>query len=141
MLKGIPKILSPDLIRALMDMGHGDEIILADGNFPAATYAKRLLRCDGVTVAQLLEAILPFFPLDHAVERPGAVMSVRTDEKIPSVYALYEAVFIKQGHELKGFDHEERFDFYERAKKAYAIVITSDQAYKANLVLKKGVVR
>lgn len=141
MLKGIPEIIAPDLLSAMMNMGHGDEILLADGNFPAASHARRLIRCDGCSVAQLLEAIVPFFPLDHTVEKPAAVMSIRDDEDIPAAWHAYSDIMEQSASGFGGFEQVERFAFYDRAKLAYAIVITGDKAYKGNLILKKGSVR
>ena len=76
MLKGIPSIISPDLMKVLMEMGHGDEIVLADGNFPSASHAQRLIRCDGHGVPELLTAIMQFFPLDTYVDNPVSLMAV-----------------------------------------------------------------
>ena len=76
MLKGIPPIISPELMKVLLEMGHGDELVFADGNFPAATCARRLVRCDGHNVPEILDAVLKFFPLDTFVEHPVALMAV-----------------------------------------------------------------
>lgn len=141
MLKGIPAIISPDLIRILMNMGHGDELVLTDGNFPADSCAKRLVRCDGHTVAPLLEAIMPFFPLDHTVDQPYAVMALREGEDQPSIWPKYQQIIEQEIGSFSGFEQVERFAFYERAKQAYAIAATSDMAIKGNLILKKGSVR
>ena len=141
MLKGIPEIIAPELMSAMMNMGHGDEILLADGNFPAASNARRLIRCDGCTVAQLLKAIMPLLPLDHTVEKPAAVMSIRDDEEIPVAWHAYRDIIGQAVGGFGGFEQVERFAFYDRAKLAYAIVITCDKAYKGNLILKKGSVR
>lgn len=141
MLKGIPEIIAPELMSAMMNMGHGDEILLADGNFPAASNARKLIRCDGCTVAQLLKAIMFFLPLDHTVEKPAAVMSIRDDEEIPAAWHAYRDIIEQEADGFGGFEQIERFAFYDRAKSAYAIVITSDKAYKGNLILKKGSVR
>ncbi|MCZ8514762.1 fucose isomerase [Paenibacillus filicis] len=141
MLKGIPPIISPDLIKILMEMGHGDEIVLADGNFPAAANTQRLLRYDGHTIPALLQAIMPLFPLDHAVERSAAVMSLLPGDAAPPVWERYREAIEREKPDFTDFDYVERFAFYERAKKAYAIVATSDSSYKGNLILKKGVVR
>ncbi len=141
MLKGIPKIISPDLLHALMSMGHGDDIVLSDGNFPAASIAKRLIRSDGVSVAQLLEALLPYFPLDHAVEQAVTVMSVAADEETPPAQLAYEVILRQAGGTFNSFEKLERTAFYARAGQAYAVVITSDLSYKGNIILKKGVVR
>lgn len=141
MLRGIPPVISPELMKTLMEMGHGDEIVLADGNFPAASSGKRLIRCDGHRIITLLDAILPFFPLDYKVERPAAVMSLLDGEQAPEVWKDYEHSIVKFEGSFKGFEYVERFAFYERSKESFAIVATSDSAFKGNLILKKGVVR
>jgi len=141
MLKGIPTILSPDLLKIMMEMGHGDEIIIADGNFPGAKLAHKLVRCDGSSVAELLDAILRFFPLDKYSEAPIALMAVVPgDTVVPIIWKDYKAVVIKYDLKFKEFDMVERFDFYERAKNAYAIVTTGEKAQYANIILRKGVV-
>jgi L-fucose mutarotase len=142
MLKNIPAILSPDLLRILMEMGHGDEIVLADGNFPAASVAERLVRCDGHGVPELLEAVLRLFPLDHYVEQPVALMSVVPgDNTRPTIWKRYRSIIAESGEPFSDFDFVERFAFYERARKAYAVVATSEAALYANVILKKGVIK
>lgn len=142
MLKGIPPILSPDLMKVLMEMGHGDEIVLADGNFPAMSCAKRLVRADGHGVAQLLEAILRFFPLDAYVDRAVALMAVVPgDPTKPTIWEDYRKIIEASGEPFTDFEFVERFAFYERAKNAFAIVATSESALYANVILKKGVVK
>lgn len=141
MLKGIPKIISPELMKILMEMGHGDDIVLADGNFPAASNAKRLVRCDGHNVADVLAALMSFFPLDHFVERPAAVMAPAAGDAKPPVWEQYRKTIKDNEQTFTDFEYIERFAFYERARQAFAIVATSDTASKANLILKKGVVR
>lgn len=141
MLKNIPAIISPELMRIMMEMGHGDEIVFADGNFPAATKAQRLVRCDGHGVSELLDAILKFFPLDTYVEAPVGVMEVVPgDDVVPTVWEEYKTTIKKHEGQERNIEHIERFEFYNRAEKAYAIVATSDSALYANLILKKGVV-
>lgn len=138
MLKNIPACISPDLMHALMSMGHGDEILLADADFPAATYAKRLLRADGVDVATLLEAILPFFPLDTFVGKPVITMDCSEWGDEPESYERFRKI-IKKHHEGFGdFELIKRFNLYERVRTAYAIVATSEP--DGNVILKKGVV-
>ncbi|WP_261305578.1 L-fucose mutarotase [Paenibacillus andongensis] len=139
MLKGIPSILSPELLKVLMEMGHGDEIILADGNFPAASHTNRLLRSDGHGVPELLEAVLSLFPLDTYSEQPVALMAkVPGDTVETPIWATYEDIIRTQMPPQ--IEYVERFAFYERAKKAYAIVATSEKALYANVILKKGVI-
>lgn len=140
MLKGIPSILSPELLKILMEMGHGDEIVIADGNFPAATIAQRLVRSDGNMVPELLEAILKFFPLDKYVPKPVALMQLVPGETYkPEIWDTYRAICKKQDF-FTDFESVERFAFYERAKKAFAVIATSETALYANIILKKGVV-
>lgn len=141
MLKGVPPVLSPELMHVLMSMGHGDEIVLADGNFPAAANARRLVRADGLAVPPLLEAIMQFFPLDsYATENALVMQVVPGDTVIPVIWKEYQAILEKA--EGKGVRWAEigRFAFYERARDAFAVVATSESALYANLILKKGVV-
>ncbi len=141
MLKKIPAIISPDLMHILMSMGHGDEIVFADGNFPADTNAQRLVRCDGHTVTELLEAILPFFPLDTYAETSVGLMAVvKGDPTVPTIWEDYKEVIKKHDGKEATIEFIERFDFYDRAQKAFAIVATSESALYANIILKKGVV-
>jgi len=141
MLKGIPDIISPQLMKVLMEMGHGDEIVIADGNFPAASIAQRLIRADGHNVPELLEAMLKFFPLDSYIKRPVALMAVVDgDDTKPSIWDKYRKIITDSGEKFEDFEFVERFAFYERAKKAYAVITTSEQALYANIILKKGVV-
>ena len=140
MLKNIPPILSPELMATLMEMGHGDEIVLADGNFPAASVARRLIRSDGHGVPELLEAVLKFLPLDIYVDRPVALMAVVPGDKTrPTIWEQYRAILKASGERFSDFELVERFAFYERAIKAYAVVATSEKALYANIILKKGV--
>ena len=141
MLKAIPSIISPDLMKTLLEMGHGDEIVLADGNFPAASNAQRLIRADGHNVPELLEAILKIFPLDIYVEKPVALMAVVSgDDTKPTIWKEYRKMIKTSGEKLSDFEFLERYTFYERAQKAYAIVATSEQALYANVILKKGII-
>jgi len=142
MLMGIPGILSPELLKIMMEMGHGDEIVIADGNFPAAAYARRLVRCDGHGVPPLLDAILKFFPLDSFVEQPAALMAVvpGSTDPSPAIWKEFESVLNEHGYVASKIDYMERFEFYERAKAAYAIIATGEKAIYANVILKKGVV-
>ena len=140
MLKNIPEVISPELMKALMEMGHGDEIVLADGNFPAASIAQKLLRCDGHGIGEILEAVLKFFPLDRYVERPVALMAVVPGDKTkPTIWEEYRKIIKASGEKFSDFEFVERFAFYERAKKAYAVVASGEKALYANIILKKGV--
>ncbi len=141
MLKGIPKIISPDLMKILLEMGHGDEIVLADGNFPAASCGEKLIRCEGHGVLEILQAILQFFPLDTYSNHSVSLMKVvKGDPTTPSIWETYDAVIKQYDTHFDSFEMIDRFEFYERAKKAYAIVATSESALYANIILKKGVV-
>ena len=141
MLKGIPSILSPDLLKTLMEMGHGDEIVLADGNFPSASVARRLLRSDGNRVPELLEAVLGLLPLDTFVERAVALMAVVPgDTSRPAIWQEYRDI-IQRHEKFSDFEYVERFAFYDRARQAYAVVATSEGAAYANIILKKGLVK
>ena len=141
MLKNISNILSPDLLKILMEMGHGDELVIADGNFPAASIAQRLIRLDGHGVPNILEAVLKLFPLDIYVERPVGLMAVVPGDNIkPEIWEVYRKIILDSKEKFSEFEFIERFAFYERAKKAYAVIATSESALYANIILKKGVV-
>ena len=141
MLKGIPSILSPELLKVLMEMGHGDDLVIADGNFPAASMAQRLIRCDGHGVPELLDAVTMFFPLDTFVERPVGLMEVVAGHSYqPTIWEDYRQIITR--HEpFTDFEYIERFAFYERAKQAYAVIATGEMALYANIILKKGIVQ
>ncbi|MFE5317492.1 RbsD/FucU family protein [Paenibacillus sp. NPDC056579] len=142
MLKGIPSVLSPELLKILMEMGHGDELVLADGNFPAASHAQRLVRCDGHAIPGLLDAILTFFPLDTYADHSVALMEVVPgDPTVPVIWDEYKALVQKHDPQASELKTVERFAFYERAKEAYAVVATGEKALYANIILKKGVVK
>jgi L-fucose mutarotase len=141
LLKGIPEIISPDMMKALMEMGHSDEIVLADANFPAVTCAKRLIRSDGHQLTQLLKAVLKFFPLDKTVEHPVALMSVNSSEVAPVIWEEYRRIIQEYEPDFTEFEHIERFKYYERAKNAFGVIISGDTTFRANIILKKGVIR
>lgn len=137
MLKKIPKNLSPELVKILMEMGHGDEIVIADGNYPSASNARNLVRCDGQGVPDLLKSILLLFPLDQYVDKPVALMNVVDGEKTtPEIWTEYDAII----NDKSIIERIERQAFYDRGKKAYAIVATGEEAIYANIIIKKGVV-
>jgi L-fucose mutarotase len=141
LLKNIPPILSPDLLKILMEMGHGDELVIADGNFPAASMAQRLVRLDGHGIPEILQAILKLFPLDTYVESPVSLMAVTPGESIqPAIWEAYRKIIRESKEPFTEFEYIERFAFYERAKKAYAVIATGEAALYANIILKKGVV-
>ena len=140
MLKGIPSILSPELLKILMEMGHGDELVIADGNFPSANYGQRLVRLDGHGVPEVMSAILDLMPLDIYVDAPVALMEVVPgDDYVPEIWDTYRAI-VKEKEGDKGIVNIERFAFYDRAKEAYAVVATGETSLYANIILKKGVV-
>ncbi len=144
MLKGIPKILSPELLKVLCEMGHSDQIVLADGNFPTESMGKDcvVIRCDGHGVPELLEAILEIFPLDTYVEKPVSLMEVVPGDNVETpIWDIYKKIVGKyddRGEDVVG--NIERFEFYEEAKKSYAIIATGEKALYANVILQKGVV-
>ncbi len=139
MLKGIPKQISPELIKILMEMGHGDELVISDGNFPAASTAKRLVRADGLGGVEMLEAILKLMPLDTYAEPVYLMAKVPGDDVDTPIWDEYKNEISKHSDaELKFL---ERFEFYERAKDAYAVLITGESALYANIIIKKGVIK
>ena len=140
MLKGISKIISPDLLKVLAQMGHGDEIVFSDGNFPGESIGRIVLRADACGVPEMLKAVLPLFPLDTYDNNVYLMDKTESDKdldipiweeykQITSEYTDKEPVFL------------ERFEFYERARKAYAVVVTGEGAIYANVILKKCVVK
>ncbi len=143
MLKGIPEIISPELMKTIMEMGHGDEICFGDVNFPAQSMGKdnRVIRADGHTVTDLLDAVLQFFPLDVFVKQPVAVMDPG-DSPRPEVWDEFESIIKNRdfSNAYKDFEQVERFAFYERAKKCFAVVATSESAGYSCVILKKGVI-
>ncbi|HKM21417.1 MAG TPA: RbsD/FucU domain-containing protein [Lachnospiraceae bacterium] len=144
MLKGIPKILSPELLKVLAEMGHSDRIVISDGNFPAESMGKDaiVIRCDGHGVPELLDAILKVFPLDSYVEDPVNLMEVMKDDNVETpIWDTYKDIVAKcDDRGAAAIRNIERFAFYEEAKKAYAIVATGESALYANVMLQKGVV-
>lgn len=144
MLKGIPKILSPELLKVLCEMGHSDRLVIGDGNFPAETMGKDaiVIRMDGHNACDVLDAILQVFPLDTYVEKPVNLMEVMPGDNVETpIWDEYEKIVAandERGGEAIG--HIERFAFYEEAKKAYAIIATGESALYANVMLQKGVV-
>ena len=138
MLKGIPKIIPPELLKILAEMGHGDEIVLGDGNFPGQSVGKRVVRCDGHGAPEILSAILELLPLD-TYEKPVYLMEkVPGDKTETPIWEEYKKIIKPYTDELP--QNIERFAFYERAKNAYAVVMTGESAIYANVILKKGVI-
>ena len=141
MLKGIPSILTPELLKTLMEMGHSDEIVIADGNFPSGTFGKKVIRLDGHGVPEVLDAILKFFPLDPYVEKPVALMQVDPGDPVKTpIWDIYKEIINKHEPKFNKIENIERFAFYERTKSAFAVIQTSETALYANIILKKGVV-
>lgn len=144
MLKGIPPILSPELLKALCEMGHSDRLVISDGNFPAQAMGKNglVIRMDGHGVPELLEAILQVFPLDTYIDRPVTLMEkVPGDQVQTPIWQRFAGIVAE--HDPRGAEavaHVERFAFYEEAKTAYLIIATSETALYANVMLQKGVV-
>lgn len=144
MLKNIPKILSPELLKVLCEMGHSDRIVIGDGNFPAQSMGKDavVIRCDGHGVPEILDAILQVFPLDIYVEKPVSLMEVMPGDTVETpIWDEYKKIVAKYDERgEKAIGNIERFTFYEEAKTAYAIIATSEAALYANIMLQKGVV-
>lgn len=144
MLKGIPKILSPELLKVLCEMGHSDRIVIADGNFPAESMGKDaiVIRMDGHSASDVLEAVLQVFPLDTYVEKPVNLMEVMPGDRVETpIWSTYETIIAAQ--DSRGADaigHIERFAFYKEAREAYAIIATGESALYANVMLQKGVI-
>ncbi len=145
MLRGIPAEISPDLMHALMSMGHGDELVIADGNFPAASTAaaagRRLVRADGHGVPAVLRAVMQFFTLDTFVEDPAVVMQpVDAGRPEPAIWSEFRAILARAEGRQVALTPIERFAFYERARRAFCVVATGEKAVYANIILKLGVV-
>ncbi|SET40581.1 L-fucose mutarotase [Natronincola peptidivorans] len=140
MLKGIPTIISPELMKVMMEMGHGDEIVIADGNFPATSHGKRCIRSDGNDIPKILDAILKFMPIDTYIQNPITLMEVCEDDPVnPVIWKQYQEILGKYKY-TGNLNKIDRFEFYNRAQKAYAIVATSEKAQYANIIISKGVV-
>ncbi len=140
MLIGISPLISPDLLTVLHRLGHGDEIVLADAHFPGETYGKRVLRADGLRIPDLLDAILPLFALDTYVDSPLIMMcAVSGDQLDPAVEASYRQAVDNHWPNTPPIQRIDRFDFYERTKQAFAVLMTGETAKYGNIILKKGV--
>lgn len=143
MLKGIPPILSPELLKVLCEMGHTDELTIGDGNFPGHTYGKKVIRLDGHGVPEVLDAILQVFPLDTYVEKPVTLMGVvKGDTAKTPIWDTYKEIVAK--YDDRGaacFEEIDKWDFYEKTKdKSTVVIMTGETAIYANIILKKGVV-
>jgi L-fucose mutarotase len=140
MLRGIPDLISPDLLKILSEMGHGDDLVIGDLNFPGASNAKRLVRLDGHALEPVLKAILDLFPLDIYVDSPVSVMKVAPgDPTVPVIQDTIRSLVKVWDQRPAAVAGVERFDFYEKARNAYAIVTTGETKLYACVILKKGV--
>ena len=142
MLKNVPKLLSPELIKILCEMGHGDEIVIGDANFPSATCGKRIVRADGIGGEALLDAILTMIPLDTYADENLMMMQLTPSDvgKVdPVIWKAYEKIAAEKDGNQR-IANIERFDFYERAKNAYAVIASGEEAIYANVIIKKGVI-
>ncbi len=140
MLYGISPLLSPELLSVLYRMGHGDEIVLADAHFPGESFNRRVLRADGLRVPALLDAILPLFVLDSYVDHPVIMMAAAAGDRLdPEVEKSYRLAIDRHWPQTPAILRIERFAFYERTQKAFAVVMTGETAKYGNIILKKGV--
>ncbi len=141
MLRNIDPILSPDLLHALASMGHGDELVIADANFPAHSTGPKVIRLDGISATALLEAVLKLLPLDSFVETPAHVMQVVGDaRRVPAVVAEFQDLLDRIGDQPAPLGKIDRFAFYERARRSFAIVQTGETRLYGNIILTKGVI-
>lgn len=140
MLKNVPKIISPALLKVLCEMGHGDEIVIADANFPSETCGKRVIRADGLGGVELLDAVLKLIPLDTYADENLLLMQTVQGDPTPTIWAEYFEVAKANDDNLR-VGNIERFAFYERAKNAYAVIASGEEAIYANIILKKGVIK
>jgi L-fucose mutarotase len=139
MLKGLSPHLSPDLLKTLAEMGHGDEIILADAHFPGHTYGRRVLRADGVSISTLLDAIIPVFELDSYAPPLVMMQVVPGDTLDPQVEIDYLRAIRRHAPQAHAPERIDRFAFYDRAREVYAVLITGEARKYGNILLKKGV--
>mgnify|MGYP001077437554 FL=1 len=138
MLKNIPKIIPPELLKILCEMGHGDELVIADGNFPSASMGQRVVYMSGNGAAEVIDAVLTLFPLDTYAKPLYLTEVVKGDNVETPIWEEYKSITKK--YTDAEFEHLERFAFYERAKSAYAVIATGESALYANILLKRGVV-
>ena len=138
MLMNIPAILPPDLVKYMMEMGHGDFLVIADAHFPAHTCGQRVVRCDGIGGVEMLSAILKLMPLDTYIEKPVTLMEIVEGDSEPKIWQEYSSILSNQNAKI---GYMERFKYYENAKNAYVIIQTGETAQYANVVLTKGIVK
>ena len=140
MLRGISPLISPELLKTLAEMGHGDELVLADAHFPGHTLNEKVIRADGLKVGALLDAILPLFQLDTYAETPLIMMAPEECDSLdPTLEETYKNAINKHMPSIPEIQRINRFDFYERSRKAFAVVMTGETAKYGNIILKKGV--
>ena len=140
MLKKIPKNLSPELVKEMMEMGHGDYLLLADANFPGHSHHANVVRADGIKITDLLDSVLQLFPLDSYSEYQVKLMEVvEGDDVQPTVWNEYKNILDKYEKEYS-IEHVERFEFYEQTKSNYLVVLTGETALYGNIMLRKGVI-
>ena len=140
MLKHVPKIVSPELLKVLCEMGHGDEIVIADANFPSETNGQRVVRADGLGGEELLDAILELIPLDTYADYNFLLMQTTKGDSTPEIWANYKKIAKAKDDNLK-LGYLERYEFYNRSRKAYAVVASGEEAIYANIIIKKGVIK
>lgn len=140
MLKGLPKLISPELLKILCEMGHGDELVIADANFPSVTNGQRVVRADGISGTAMLEAILQLIPLDTYAPENMMLMQTSNGDPTPTIWAEYEKIANNLDSNVREAQIE-RYAFYERARKAFVVIATGEEAIYANIILKKGVIK
>lgn len=141
MLRNIPSILSPELLHTLRAMGHGDDIVIGDANFPAESIGPECIRLDGISATEVLEAVLTLMPLDTFVEDPALVMQVVGDPTaVPEVVGAFQEIIDHTADRPAKIQSLERFAFYERASTAFAVIQTGETRLYGNIILKKGVI-
>lgn len=141
MLRGISKILPPDLVKCMMEMGHSDFLVIADANFPGTAHAKRLIRMDSACIPDILEAVLPLYPLDTFIGDPVKLMSNLPTEPVPTIWDTYRSILtsLDKDKAFSDFVFLDRLEFYKKAEAAYVVVQTGDTARYGNIILQKGV--
>ncbi|MEP1932527.1 MAG: RbsD/FucU domain-containing protein [Paracoccaceae bacterium] len=141
MLIGIPNILTPDLLRHLKAMGHGDELVITDANFPAESCGERIERLAGIDATEALKAILTVMPLDSYVDAPARTMQVVGDPgTVPDIVAEFQTIIDDTADKPAKVRGVERHAFYVEARKAYCVVQTAETRLYGNIILSKGVV-
>lgn len=141
MLKGISPLLSPELLKTLAEMGHGDEIVLADAHFPACRLGVPVIRADGIRIAPMLDAILPLFEIDSYVEHPVVMMKAMGGDTLDEELIIsYSRILARHAPRSPAIYHIDKFEFYERTRKAFAVVVTGETVKYGNILLKKGVI-